>query len=545
MSSEKRLFGSAKLIAACTLLSRVTGLARDIILNAHFGQGWVQDSFNYGFQIPNLFRRLFGEGALAAVFVPQFTEVLDREGKPAAGVLLGRVCGLLVVVLSTLTIVLELGVAAVWHFAPGEAMRRLMLGLTAVMLPFMISICLLAVFSSILNCLQHFTVPALAPIVLNLCNILGVLVVGPAMSVRPEIQVYGVALSVVAASVLQIAIVLPVLRRYGIRFRPSVDWRDATVRRMLRTFVPIMIGQGVLLLNVYLDSQVCTFLTRGPNQPETFSIAGRQIRYPLSDGALSAVSNAQRLYQFPLGVLAISLATAAFPLLSRHASRGDMPAMRRATGSALRMAVFEGLPAGLMMIVLAQPIVTLLFQYQRFGAAATERASWVLAWYGIGMWAFCGQHIVTRGFYSLKDTLTPMWIGCGLVLLNQVLNLSLVWHPRIREAAFGISTSITASLQVAIGLWILRQRMGGRIGARELSRSFARTLVAGLFAAGAAMLVLWWARRSGGLAGLSILARAARVFLPMGAAALVYLSAAKAMRMREVDWLLGRATPDV
>ncbi len=545
MSSEKRLFGAAKLIAACTLLSRVTGLARDIVLNAHFGQGWVQDSFNYGFQIPNLFRRLFGEGALAAVFVPQFTEVLDRDGKPAAGVLLGRVCGLLVVVLSTLTIVLELGVAAVWHFAPGEAMRRLMLGLTAVMLPFMISICLLAVFSSILNCLHHFTVPALAPIVLNVCNILGVLVVGPAMSVRPEIQVYGVALSVVAASVLQIAIVLPVLRTYGIRFRPSVDWRDPTVRRMMRTFVPIMIGQGVLLLNVYLDSQVCTFLTRGPNQAETFSIAGRQIRYPLNDGALSAVSNAQRLYQFPLGVLAISLATAAFPLLSRHASRGDMPAMRRATGSALRMAVFEGLPAGLMMIVLAQPIVTLLFQYQRFGAAATERASWVLAWYGIGMWAFCGQHIVTRGFYSLKDTLTPMWIGCGLVLLNQALNLSLVWHPRIREAAFGISTSITASLQVAIGLWILRQRMGGRIGARELARSFARTLIAGLLAAGAAMLVLWWARRSGGLAGMSIVARAARVFLPMGAAGLVYLAAAKAMRMREVDWLLGRATPDV
>jgi len=545
MSSERRLFGSAKVIAACTLLSRVTGLARDIVLNAHFGQGWVQDSFNYGFQIPNLFRRLFGEGALAAVFVPQFTEVLDRDGKPAAGVLLGRVCGLLVLVLSALTIVLELGVAAIWYFAPGEAMRRLMLGLTGVMLPFMISICLVAVFSSILNCLHHFTVPALAPIVLNVCNILGVLVVGPAMSARLDVQVYGVALSVVAASVLQIVLVLPVLRAYGISFRPSLDWGDPTVRRMMRTFVPIMIGQGVLLLNVYLDSQVCTLLTRGPKQPETFSIAGRTVRYPLSQGALSAVNNAQRLYQFPLGVLAISLATAAFPLLSRHASRGDMPAMRRATGSALRMAVFEGLPAGLMMIVLAQPIVALLFQYQKFGAAATERASWVLAWYGIGMWAFCGQHIVTRGFYSLKDTLTPMWIGCGLVLLNQALNLTLVWHPRIREAAFGISTSITASLQVAIGLWILRQRMGGRIGARELTRSFARTLAAGAIAAGAALGVLWWARGVGSLAGLSIAARAARVFLPMGAAGLVYLAAAKAMRMREVEWLLGRATPDV
>src|SRR5262245_22759401 len=130
MSGEQRLFSSAKLIAGCTLLSRITGLARDIVLNAHFGQNWIQDAFNYGFLIPNLFRRLFGEGALSAVFVPVFTEVLDRDGKPAAGVLLGRVCGLLVLVLSALTLVLEAGVAVAWVVTPRQPMRELMLGLT-------------------------------------------------------------------------------------------------------------------------------------------------------------------------------------------------------------------------------------------------------------------------------------------------------------------------------------------------------------------------------------------------------------------------------
>ncbi len=545
MSSEQRLFSSAKVVAGCTLLSRITGLARDIVINAHYGQTWVQDAFNYGFLIPNLFRRLFGEGALSAVFVPVFTEVLDRDGKPAAGALLGRVCGLLVLVLSLLTILLEAGVLVVWWCRPGEEMRRLMLGLTAVMLPFMISICMVALFSSILNCMNHFAVPALVPIILNVCNMIGVLLVGPAVSGRLEVQVYGVAGTVLVASVLQVLTVLPVLRRYGVAFRPTLDWADANVRRMVRTFVPIMIGQGVLLLNVYFDSQICTFLTRGPEQPATFTLAGREIAYPLRDGALSAINNAQRLYQFPLGVLAISLATAAFPLLSRHAARGDMDAMRRATGSSFRMAVFEGLPAGLLMIVLAEPIVTLLFQYHRFGPEATVRAAWVLRWYGVGMWAFCAQHIVTRGFYSLKDTLTPMWIGCGLVVLTQAVNLVLVWHPRIREAAFGISTSITATLQVLIGLWILRKRMGGRVGARELIASCARTLTAGLLAAGAAYLVVRWVSSVPALATLAIPARAARVFVPMGAAGIVYLAAARLMGMREVSWLFGRVTPDV
>lgn len=545
MTVERRLFGSARLIAVCTLLSRVTGLARDIVLNTHYGLNWVQDAFNYGFLIPNLFRRLFGEGALAAVFVPVFTEVLDRDGKPAASRLLGRVCGLLALVLSVLTILLEAGLLLAWRLAPGSEMRQLMYGLTAVMLPFMIGICLLALFSSILNCLNHFTVPALAPIVLNACNIVGVLLVGPALSERLEVQVYGVAVTVLLAGALQIAIVLPVLSRSGVRVRPVLAWRDPTLQRMLRALVPVLIGQGVLLLNVYFDSQICALLTRGPGQPEHFMLAGRPIAYPLSEGALSAVNNAQRLYQFPLGVLAISLATAAFPLLSRHAARGDLPRTRAATVASLRLAVFEGMPAGAMMIVLAQPIVALLFQYHRFGPDATQRAAWVLACYGIGMWAFCAQHIATRAFYALKDTLTPMWIGCGLVALTQTLNLVLVWQPAVREAAFGLSTSLSAILQLGISLWILRRRMGGRVGGRELAFSLVRALIAAALAGAAAWMVGDGLAARLGTAPERIADRLLAVMLPMLAGGAAYAAAAAVLRMRELAWLFGRAQPDV
>lgn len=541
MARDSRYLWSAKLIALCTLLSRITGLARDITLNHVYGQKWVQDAFNYGFLVPNLFRRLFGEGALSAIFIPVFTETLDKQGRPVAWVLLGRVAGLMVLLLCGATILLELGILAIWQFAPGGPMRTLQLGLTAVMLPFMISVCILALLSSILNCLHHFAVPALLPIVLNLMNIVGVLVIGPMMSDALEEQIYGVALSVLAASVLQIVLIMPVLRAHGVRIPWSLDHRHPDVRRIARMFLPVVLGQGVLLLNVFFDAQICTILTRGPEQGPTFSLFGYAFNYPLTEGALSAINNAQRLYQFPLGVLAISLATAVFPMFSLYASREDYAGLRETLGQSIRVAIFEGLPSGIMIILLAEPIVALLFEHGRFGPEATERAAWVLKWYGLGMPAFCAQHILLRGFYSLKDTLTPMWIGCSLVVVNMALSLSLLWHPAIREAAFGISTSATSTLHVLVSVWLLRRRLHGRIGARAIARSSLKMIVAAAFATVAA----WWLLRLTTAMDLAALgrtgARAVEVFVPLVGAGVVYLLAARFMRAEELGWLLGRS----
>jgi len=541
MAPDSRFLGSARVIAVCTLVSRVTGLARDMFLNFYYGQGWVQDAFNYGFLIPNLFRRLFGEGALSAVFVPTFTEVLDREGRPAAWVLLGRVTGLMSLVLAVATILLESALLVIWLVAPGGAMRTLQLSLTAVMLPFMISICLLALFSSILNCLRHFTTPALMPIVLNLMNMFGVVVVGGWWLGGPlERQIHGVAWSVLAASAMQIFIILPVLRRHGVRFRLSLDTSDPAIRGILRVFIPILLGQGILLISVFLDAQICTFLTRGPNDPAGFSFLGWSVLYPLKEGALSAVNNAQRLYQFPLGVLAISLATAAFPLFSLYASRGDLDGLRHSLAQSLRVAVYEGLPSGVVMIVLAEPIISLLFEHGRFGPAETTRAAAVLRWYGVGMAAFCCQHILLRGFYSLKDTLTPMWISCYLVILNIAISLALVWHPGVREAAFGISTSLTSWLHVIISTWLLRRRLRGRIGARQVAASAARTVVASLGAGLAAWAGLRWATGLD-LSWLGIVGgRAAAVFVPLLLGIICYLLISLALRMEETGWLIRR-----
>jgi putative peptidoglycan lipid II flippase len=227
-------------------------------------------------------------------------------------------------------------------------------------------------------------------------------------------------------------------------------------------------------------------------------------------------------------------------MFSLYASRGDMVGLRSSLGQSVRLAIFEGLPSGVVMMVLAEPIIALLFEHGRYDHTATLRAVAVLRWYGIGMAAFCCQHMVVRGFYSLKDTMTPMWISCYLVLLNTVLNVTLVWHPAIREAAFGIGTSITAILNVIISMWLLRRRMQGRIGATIITRSVAQTALASAVAGATAWMLLSCVDRlnlrSLGATG----GRAVEVFVPLIGCMLAYMAVARVLRMEELRWVLGR-----
>jgi putative peptidoglycan lipid II flippase len=333
-------------------------------------------------------------------------------------------------------------------------------------------------------------------------------------------------------------LIWPVLRKQGVHFRWSLNVTDPNVRGMIRMFVPVVLGQGVLLLSVFLDSQICTFLTQGPQDPTTRSFLGMSFAYPLHEGALSAVNNAQRLYQFPLGVLAISLATAAFPMFSLYASRQDYAGLRTTLGQSMRVAIFEGLPCGVVLFVLAEPIIALLFQHGRFTSDATARAAWVLKWYAIGMPAYCCQQIVLRGFYSLKDTMTPMWIGCALVTLNLAINVTLLWNPWIGEAAFGIGTAITSTIHVAVSLWLLRKRLAGRIGGTLLLTSLIKTLIASAAAGLAAWAVLRMATHWDLIAWGRIGSRGILVFTPLLGAVATYFVASFALRMDELRWIV-------
>ncbi|MCK4343107.1 MAG: murein biosynthesis integral membrane protein MurJ [Phycisphaerae bacterium] len=545
MPAQRSVVSSAKLIAVCTLISRITGLARDILLARAFGLAWVQDAWVYAFQFPNLFRRLFGEGAMAAAFVPTFTRMLESEGKESAWRLLARTLALLTVVLAALIVVIAAIIAVIWlcSSGAGEKMeaRRLLLSLTALMLPFMLTICVLALFSSILNCVGSFVPAALAPVLLNICMIVGIGWLAPAL--RPEDdhgQVYVIALTVVIAGIIQILYILPVLRSHGVRLGWRWELNDPAVKRMLRLVVPVLLGQGVLAFGVFLDAQICILLTHKSGTAATATLLGWTFTYPLEEGALSAVTYAQRLYQFPLGVLVISLATAALPAFSRLATRRDWPAWTAEVRQSLRLAVFEGILAGTMMIMLAVPIVRLLFERGDFTAADSVRAGRILTLYGFGLWAFCAQHIVLRAFYSLGDVRTPVTITAILLPLNIAMNLVLIWMDAIREAAFAISTCTTSALAVIVGLLILQRRLERRLLDGETLLATVKMLISASMAAMALWVIhpFWIALAE--KVTIPLLSRAVETLGLLAIGSGVFLFTAWLLRSREFNMLITR-----
>jgi len=541
MSETRSVVSSAKLIAICTLLSRITGLIREMLLAHSFGLRWVLDAFNYGFTIPNLFRRLLGEGAMAAVFVPTFTQVLEKEGRPAAWRLLARTLALLSLALVTIVIVLEAVILAIWYLAPGgdpgeQASRQLLLWLTALMLPFMLAICIVALFSAILNCLGSFVPAALAPVLLNIGMIVGIAWLGPWLRPGDKVgQATVVGWMVIISGFVQVAVLVPVLRRSGVRLGWSLHFRDPAVKRMLRLLAPVALGQGVLAVGVFLDAQVCVLLTHKAGTPETISWLGGAVRYPLEEGAWSAITVAQRLYQFPLGVLVISLGTAAMPSFARLAARKDWRAWSLEVRQSLRLAIFEGVLTGTMMFMLAAPIIRLLYQYDRFSAADTARASWVLTFFGFAMWSFCAQHIVLRGFYSFHDARTPLKISAAVLPLNLLLTLVLVWFPTVREAAFAISSTITTGFAVIISLIIFERRTQVRLLDRELGLALGKMAVAGAVCA----LTVYFTRPiADGLPVGQVTGRLINAFGPLTTGTAAFLAAAWVLRLPEVGLLL-------
>lgn len=568
MSSDHKVLSSAKLIGLATILSRITGMVRDQALVIVFGANWVSDAYNYAFQFPNLFRRLFAEGAMAAVFVPTFTQTLEREGRESAWRLLARTIALLSVTLICIVIAVELAIAAIWWWksqspgSPEEARARaLLLSLTALMFPFMLTICILALLSSILNCVGSFVPAALMPMVTNVVMLLGILFLGPAIGRwggpasaasapfatqptsqadidRKSIEIYGVAASVLVAGVAQLLILWPVVRRHGIRIGWKLDLRDATVRRMLGLMGPVIVGQGILLIGVFMDAQVCTLFTRLKDAPAIGHLLGISYAYPLDEGALTRLNLAQRLYQFPLGVLAISIATAALPTLSRLAAREDWGEWKTQLQAALRMGVFVGLPSGAMMLALPVPIMRLLFEYKHFTPQDSIWAGRVLACYGLGMWSFCVQHIVLRGFYSIGDVATPLRISCVFLPLNLILSLILIWFPPVREAAFGISTSLTASLNVLTGVVILQRKKGMRLLDAPLLAGVGRMLVAVAIASVAVWPMRDFSPPAARGTTMAIAWRAGAALGPLTVGCVVYLLAAALLKLPEPRLLM-------
>jgi len=521
-------FRAAKVIASLTLTSRVFGMVRDMAI-ASLGASRATGAFVLAQKIPNLFRRLFGEGALAAAFVPVFTETSETDGLDRAMRLFANALGLVSVCLVVLTVLVELGLLAWGYFWPGGWDRQLLVGLLSIMLPFVVTVCLLALGSAALNCRGRFAYPAFAPILLNIFIIAAAWFVGPALA-RDDVvgQLYIIAPSITLAGVVQLVGVLWLLRSAKFPIRPRLRPVEPGIKPMVRLMGPMILGLGLLQICELLNDVIAwVFSATAPGS--TISLLGWQLARPLDEGVLMRVYAAQRMYQFPMGVLAISLGVAVFPLLSRYAARGDLGNLRDSLNRALRLAMMEGLAAGVGLFVLAGPIVRLIFVRGNFTSADAAQSAFVLQMYLLGMWAYCTSQIFLRAFYSLKDTVTPLKVAVVLAIVNLLAVLGFIWVPQLGSGAFGLAMAMTGSLNAIILALLLRKRLGP-FGGRKLAVSVGRTIVA----CGAMVGVIYLLRRQLGDAADGIVVAAC---VPAGAVAFVI--SAWILRAPELGELVG------
>ncbi len=509
----------ARTVTLLTLLSRATGLARDATLSRVFGAGVLMDSFFFAFIIPNLFRRLFGEGALAAAYLPVYSE-LTHDDPQAAKQLASMVVARLMIVLGAVTIVGEVLLyalsAARGHEAPA-------VWLMMIMLPYMPLVCLVAMFGAMLQVHGRFGPTAAAPIVLNLLIVGAAVGLNSIAGITDRAHIAIVASAVVLAGVIQIVWSLTALRRNP-WWTGQRDKAQQPFRRVLQQAAPMIIGLGVLQLNTFFDGIIASY-------PATFGDTIAGVAYPLDLGAMSAVSYAQRLYQFPLGVFGIAVATAIFPLLSRQANDADSFSATVQRG--LRLVVFIGLPASVGLILVREQLAAVILQGGEFTADDTERVGRVLLGYAPAIWAYSMTHVLTRAFYARGDSRTAMKVAVSVVALNLVLNCTLIWTP-LREAGLAWSTAICAIVQV-LGLSLLSRRAGVDVVDGSVLRSWAKTFAATV-AMGAAVVVVMG--MSAGSA--SWLDQVLLLACAVGVGMIVMFGIATVLHMPERWWAIGR-----
>jgi putative peptidoglycan lipid II flippase len=502
------------LISSATLVSRVLGYLRDMLIAHYLGAGWVADAFFVAHRIPNFLRRLFGEGTLTAAFVPVLAERLATEGDEAARRLIGRLASLLLAASTALTV---LGVlAAPWLvriMAPGFIHHAeefaLAVNLTRVMFPFALFLAVAALAMGILQTHKRFLWPALAPAAYNLC----IIVVTVALADRWWSPAYALAAGVVVGGLAQLVIQLPAVRALNYPLR--LVWRpgDRAVLRVVRLMGPGILALAILQVNVLISTLLASFL-------------------PV--GAVSYLYYANRITEFPLGLFGISVATASLPALSDYVAQGDREGFVRGVRHALQIVFLAMVPAAVGMIALADPIITLLFQTGAFTGADVEATRLALFGFAAGIWAYATVKVVIQAFYAHQDTTTPLRTGAAAVVVNIALSLALM--VPLRHAGLALATSLAAIFQFGLLLYLLRRRIG-LLGGRRLiataGRAVAASAVMGLSAVAAHR---WWTANLGGSRFDSLVELA--VVIP--AAMVVYGVALLALRGEESRWVVQR-----
>ncbi len=443
-SKHEPILKSVAVVGLMTGLSRILGLVREWLMAYFFGTSLQKSAFDVAFRIPNLFRRLFGEGALSAAFIPVYTETLKNEGPEAANGLASRIAGFLVAVLGSVTAVGILLTLGLQHVLAHNARAEAVYPLLCITLPYAPLICLAALAIGILNTLRQFALPALVPIFLNLVWILALVGICPFVADDLDVRIRIVAWSTLAAGFVQVGVLLPALRKAGVPLRVRLDWRnDALVSKVLRLSLPMAVGMGAVQINLFVDGLLALYAgTWGP----------------------SAMEYAERITYLPMGLVGTAFATVLLPTFAKHAADGDYGTLRATLERALRTLAVIMLPMSVGLFALALPIINLIYTWKsgRFDAQSALYSSRALMGYAPGLLVFSFYKALTPAFYALKDMRTPLRCSVVCVVLNLVLNLIFVftWPDGWKHVGLAVATVLSSFVNCAMLARALHTRFG-------------------------------------------------------------------------------------
>jgi putative peptidoglycan lipid II flippase len=496
-----------------TGLSRIAGLVREVVASSYFGTSGAFSAFTIAFQIPNLVRSLFADAAISAAFVPVFTELLEKGEKRDAYRLASAFVVIITAALTTVTVLFTLVAPVVMPALTGDfspALDDLTVGLSRVLFPIVLLLGLNGLFVGILNAQDHFTIPALAPLVWNF------VIIGLLVALKPHYhgadELYAYAIAVLAGTVVQLVMCMPVLHRLGFRFefrgvRQSVA--DRRVRQVLTLMVPITLSLGIINFDLVINS-----------------LLGSTV----SDATPRAIDAAFRLYMLPQGMFSVAVATVLFPALSRLATRKDVDGLRALLSTGVRQIALLLIPAAICTLVLAEPITRLVYQRGAFSTESTALVSEALFWFSFSL-PFAGINLLlTRTFFSLQRPWLPTAISAGSLVVNLVVSLALVGPFGIAGVVVG--TAIASAAMTAGQAYYLRRELGGRLEGYETTRAIARITLACVLLAAASYL-LWLALDS--LLGRSLPAQIVSVGGGLTAGIVIYCRAVLRMQVEEAQ----------
>jgi len=504
------------------MMSRITGLVREIVMARLFGAGLAYDTFLLGFRIPNLTRDLFAEGALSSAFIPTFTEYLSKKGKSEANELANLVATMQIIVVGAFCLLGVIFAPQIVHLlAPGfsevEGKSELATMLTRIMFPFLLLVALAAQAMGILNASNQFAVPALASTFFNIGSLgFGLALgfwVGPWVGISP---ITGMAIGVVLGGALQLSWQLPSLRKSGFRYRPCIDFSDPGLRRVFRLMVPAILGAAAVQVNVMVNTNFASQITdpvRGP------------------DGPVSWLGYAFRFMQLPLGVFGVAIAAATLPAISRSAASGKIAEFRHTLSRSLGMVFLLTVPSSVGLAVLGRTIIAAIYQGGRFEVYDTQQTALALSYYSIGLVGYAAIKVLTPAFYSLDDSRTPMIVSLCSIGINLVTVMLLLKYTNLGHAGLALSTSMVALFGFVVLFWILRNRIGGIYGRGLVSSSVKIVLVSAVM--GVAVYLLNHGIEA--LFGASQLSRIAQLAVSIPAGVLICYTGCRIAKVPELE----------